>query len=227
MHRVPIVDSTYESLPIFPLPNFVLFPHTMTRLHVFEPRYRLMTAEALAGNRMMVLVGLKEGWEKDYYGSPPVYETGSLCKIVNDERLEDGRYTLFMHCVARVRLTTIHQLSPYRTAHVEVLPDELQEDTSLDETMTRLVGCVRGLILQLGERGVDLSTILTSTRKPDILTNRLATSLAVDPGERQHLLETTSVLSRAERLCEHAGDLLLRSTQLQHEIAGTDSSLLN
>ncbi|MCO4763631.1 MAG: LON peptidase substrate-binding domain-containing protein [Myxococcales bacterium] len=215
MQRVPIVEDSYESLPVFPLPNFVLFPNTMTRLHVFEPRYRMLTADALAGERLVVLVGLKPGWEEDYYGSPPVFGVGSLCKIVNEERLEDGRYNLFMHCVGRVRIRTIHRLTPYRTAEVEVIPDHREEDTTqVDEAMTRLVGCVRGLILEMGEQGVVLSSVLTSTRKPDILTNRLAAAIATEPAQKQSLLETTSVQARAERLTDLSGELLLRSSEL-------------
>ena len=227
MQRVAIVEDSYESVPVFPLPNFTMFPHTMTRLHVFEPRYRMMTAEVLATDRLMVLVGLRSGWEKDYYGSPPVHEIGSLCKVVNHERLEDGRYTVFLHCLARVRLVTIHQLTPYRTALVDVVPDEVAEGPELDDAVGRLVGCVRGLILQLGDRGVELGKVITSTRKPDILTNRLATTLAAEPADRQRLLETLDVRERAERLCDHAGELLLRSAELSGEPSSVEPSLLN
>lgn len=215
MQQVAIVESHYESVPVFPLPNFVLFPNTMTRLHVFEPRYRMLTADALSQDRLVVLVGLKPGWEEDYYGSPPVFGVGSLCKIVNEERLEDGRYNLFVHCVARVRVRTIHRLTPYRTAEVEVIPDHAAEDVEVvEDAVGRLVSCVRGLILELGEQGVVLSSVLTSTRKPDILTNRLAAALATEPEHKQALLETTSVQARAERLTDLSGELLLRSSEL-------------
>jgi len=66
-------------------------------------------------------VGLKPGWESDYYGTPPSYEVGTLARIVNEERLGDGRYNLYVHSLARVRLRTLHTLTPYRTAEVEVL----------------------------------------------------------------------------------------------------------
>ncbi len=227
MQRVTIVEESYESVPVFPLPNFTMFPHTTNRLHVFESRYRMMTAEVLSDDRLMVLIGLRPGWEQDYYGSPPVHEIGSLCKIVNYERLEDGRYTVFLHCLARVRLVTIHQLAPYRTALVEVIPDKLDEGPELDEVLGRLVGCVRGLILQLGDQGVELGKVITSTRKPELLTNRLAKTLAVDPADRQRLLETLDVRERAELLCDHAGDLLLRSAELSGEGGNVESSLLN
>lgn len=227
MLEVPIVEPNYEALPVFPLPNFVIFPNTMTRLHVFEPRYRLMASDALATQRLIVLVGLKPGWEADYYGSPPVHEVGSLCKIVNDERLEDGRYNLFVHCLARVQITTVHRLMPYRTAAVTVRPDHGFDAGRMDDAMQRLTSVVRGLILKLGEHGAQLGSVLAATRKPTILTNRLAAALASDPADRQRLLETLDPVERAERLTDLAGELLLRVDQPEVEIEGLDFSMVN
>ena len=62
-----------ELLPLFPLPNVVLFPNVFLPLHIFEPRYREMVADALASDRMIGMVLLRPGWEHDYEGRPPVY----------------------------------------------------------------------------------------------------------------------------------------------------------
>jgi Lon protease-like protein len=51
-----------DLLPIFPLPNVVLFPNVFLPLHIFEPRYRTMIADALASDRMIGMVLLKPGW---------------------------------------------------------------------------------------------------------------------------------------------------------------------
>ncbi len=227
MLDVPIVDTSYDALPVFPLPNFVIFPQTMTRLHIFEPRYRLMAAEALSTQRLIVLVGLKGGWEADYYGSPPVHEIGSLCKIVNEERLEDGRYNLFVHCLARVELTTLHRLLPYRTASVTVRPDLPADPARLLEASDRLLSVVRGLMVKLGEHATLLANVLASTKKPVILVNRLAAALVPDPADRQALLETTDPVLRAERLCDLAGDLLLNSEQPAMSLGSVDMSMVN
>ena len=50
-------------IPLFPLPGVVLLPGTMLPLHIFEPRYRAMVADALAGDRMIGMAKLKPGWE--------------------------------------------------------------------------------------------------------------------------------------------------------------------
>ena len=62
-----------DFLPLFPLPNVVLFPNVFLPLHVFEPRYREMVADAVASDRMIGIVLLRPGWEDDYDGRPPIY----------------------------------------------------------------------------------------------------------------------------------------------------------
>src|SRR5207248_4854208 len=60
--RDPVVPPTPDvlaSLPIFPLPNCVLLPGGMLPLHVFEPRYREMTRDCLAGHQLMAVARLK------------------------------------------------------------------------------------------------------------------------------------------------------------------------
>ncbi len=227
MLDVPIVDTAYEALPLFPLPNFVVFPNTMTRLHVFEPRYRLLASDAIATNRLLVLVGLQGGWESDYYGAPPVHAIGSLCKIINEERLPDGRYNLFVHCLARVQVTTVHRLMPYRMASVQVWPDLPFDNVRMDDVMQRLTSIVRGLMVKLGENGGALGAVLAATRKPGILTHRLAAALAAEPAERQALLEMTDPILRAERLSDLASDLLLRVDQPKVDFSGIDLAMVN
>lgn len=109
---------------LFPLPNLVLFPCMMQGLHIFEPRYRQMTADALADDRLIALVLLQAGWEGDYEGKPAIHPTACLGKITTEQRLEDGRYNLQLRGLCRVRIEAeIDSDTLYRTAHVQVLSD--------------------------------------------------------------------------------------------------------
>src|SRR5438067_9110869 len=92
------------SARLFPLPNLVLFSHVMQPLHVFEPRYRQMTADALAADRLIALALLKPGWEPDYEGRPDLFEVACLGRVVAEQRLEDGRYNILLRGLARIRL---------------------------------------------------------------------------------------------------------------------------
>ena len=55
-----------EALPIFPLPNCVLLPGGLLPLHVFEPRYRELTRDCLAGDQLMAVARLRPGYESTY-----------------------------------------------------------------------------------------------------------------------------------------------------------------
>ena len=91
----------YIDIPIFPLPNVTFFPQTILPLHVFEPRYRTMTSNCLAGDRLMGVSLLKEGWQKDYFGRPPICTTFGIGKIIDSERREDGCYNIVLEGLFR------------------------------------------------------------------------------------------------------------------------------
>src|SRR5436190_18834387 len=90
------------SIPIFPLPATVLFPSVFLPLHIFEPRYRQMVNDALAGDRTIGMVLLKAGFETDYEGKPPVYHTGCSGLITHVERMDDGRFNLILRGLEKV-----------------------------------------------------------------------------------------------------------------------------
>ena len=100
------VDEFGGVARLFPLPNLVLFPHVDQGLHIFEPRYRQMTADALAGDQLIAMVLLQpdENWPEKYDGRPPVESVACLGRIVEWEKLPDGRYNLRLRGLARLRL---------------------------------------------------------------------------------------------------------------------------
>ena len=65
-------DDFNGTVRLFPLPDFVLFPHVVTPLHIFEPRYRAMTEAALESDQVIAMALLKSDWD-DYQGQPPMY----------------------------------------------------------------------------------------------------------------------------------------------------------
>ena len=79
------------SIPLFPLPNVVLFPNVFLPLHIFEPRYRTMVSDALEGDRIIGMVLLRSGYEADYEGRPPVYEVGCAGVITHSQPLAPSR----------------------------------------------------------------------------------------------------------------------------------------
>src|SRR5436305_15161574 len=93
-----------ELLPLFPLPNVVLFPNVFLPLHIFEPRYREMVADAIDSDRMIGMVLLRPGWDRDYEGNPPVYPIGCSGVITHGERQADGRHHIVLRRVDRSQI---------------------------------------------------------------------------------------------------------------------------
>jgi Lon protease-like protein len=108
---------------LFPLPKLVLFPHVVQGLHVFEARYREMTADALAGDRLIAIVMLKDEAEAAS-DSAAIEEVACLAEIIWHEQLADGRYNVRLRGVGRARIVAeVPTAKPYRTARVELMPD--------------------------------------------------------------------------------------------------------
>ena len=77
-----------DLLPLFPLPNVVLFPNVFLPLHIFEPRYREMIADALKSDRLIAMVLLQPKWEGSHEDRPPIYPIGCSGVITHVEALK-------------------------------------------------------------------------------------------------------------------------------------------
>jgi Lon protease-like protein len=181
-------------IPLFPLGNVVLFPGVPVPLHIFEPRYRKLVSDALAGPRVIGMVLLRPGWESDYEGRPPVFDAGCAGVIDQWEELPDGRYNIVLKGLSRFRIRQEHAGEPYRLASVEALADAPGEPQALEAARQR--------VMDLLTRAAQ-SPIVVETR-PDLslemFVNAVCQSLELDPLEKQALLDTDGVQARFERL---------------------------
>ena len=118
---------------LFPLPGVVLFPHAVLPLHIFEPRYRQMTEDALASDRLITIVQVRPPGEWMSPTEPALEEYGCLGRIFKHERLPDGRFNFLLLGRKRVRLTReIPTNKLYRLSEVRVIEDLHDDDDDLD-----------------------------------------------------------------------------------------------
>jgi Lon protease-like protein len=181
-------------LPLFPLPNVVLFPSVPLPLHVFEPRYRKMVEDVLETHRTIGMTLLRPGYEADYQGRPPIYPIGCTGFIQQHERLDDGRFNILLHGRRRFRVVREHDGEPYRLALVEPLDDPGGDGRSLAATRDELVSTLGRLI-------ADSPFVVVDSDAPsELVVNGLAQGLDLPPVERQALLECDTLDARARRL---------------------------
>lgn len=190
---------------LFPLPDLVHFPHTVQALHIFEPRYRQMTEHALRDDRLITIVRIKPVPAQGNEAVPEVEKVGCLGRIINCERLDDGRFQFHLLGLKRVRIEQ-ELASPYlyRQAVVSLL-DEVKEGTNATDAAywhAQLINILRGLIRQGGQIEPDRIPWLESGPSTAIVTDVLARIAPLEASERQALLEETRAHVRARFLVE-------------------------
>lgn len=186
---------------LFPLPGLVFFPNAIQPLHIFEPRYRQLTADALAGDRLITLVLLRPGWEKTYDHRPEIHPVACLGRVIGDQELPDGRYNLLLRGLARVRVR--HELDgpePYRRARAEVIDDTGADD--VDALMDQRAALADLMLPRFADGPVreHLLGLFQGELPLGPLCDVLAFALPLPPDAKQALLETACVLDRARRL---------------------------
>jgi Lon protease-like protein len=184
-----------QLVPLFPLPNVVLFPDVPLPLHVFEPRYRALVTDALSSHRTIGMALLKPGYEADYHGRPPIYPIGCSGSIVREERLDDGRYNIVLHGRERFRILEEQQGAPYRLALVEPLSEPARDDGTLGRLGEQVLAAV-------GRMADAPSVVVQGEVSTAALVNGLCQELDLPAVEKLDLLACDSLESRARRLVE-------------------------
>jgi len=187
--------------PVFPLPNVVFFPKTLLPLHVFEERYRVMTREALSGDRHIVMVLLREGWQANYHGSPALHDVACLGKIETSEKLEGGKYNLVLSGLCRVRLLRQVREQPYRLWELERLEDAPLVEHAPDVVERRNhIGGLFTRFTELVTNGRYRAPELVPQLNFEAMVHLVASSVDLPVEQKQALLELDDVRQRCDEL---------------------------
>jgi uncharacterized protein len=199
-------------IPLFPLPETSLFPGVSRPFLIFEPRYREMIADAMKGNKIIGMVRLRPGFEKDYEGRPPIYGVGCAGTIVEYEQLSDGRSVILLRGLTTFRIVSEDGApsassardgvpsgtrKPYRLARVEAVPELLKDEDRL--ALSTLRNRIETLLVTLLPLGVDPPD---PSLEDDEFVNIVAQNFGMPEATRQELLERNSVIERARALAD-------------------------
>ena len=183
---------------LFPLSGLVMFPHAVLPLHIFEPRYRQMTEDALATDRLITIVQVRPPSEWTSLHEPALEEYGCLGRIFKHERLPDGRFNFLL--LGRKRVKLIREVPSgklYRTSEVQVIDDVVHEDS--DETYrASLIALFRKVYK--GELDPDLDALFETELPLSVLTDIVAQAMNLSSTLKQTFLAEPNVATRAEEL---------------------------
>lgn len=194
-------------VPVFPLAGALLFPRGHLPLHIFEPRYREMVKDAMAGDRLIAMVQPRDGAEP-----PALFDVGCLGHISECEALEDGRYNIVLEGLGRFRIA--------REAKAETLyrQVEIDRDAFDDSEDDEPLGIAQRAELEQEARryadslGYGVNWEAVSRLDDESLVNGIAQIAPLDVGSKQALLEADGLAPRA--------DLLVQFMQFQRMAPG-------
>jgi Lon protease-like protein len=193
-------------VPIFPLAGALLFPRTQLPLHIFEPRYRAMVRDALAGEKLIAMVQPRDSNEP-----PAVFNIGCLGRIVGSEELDDGRYNIVLQGMHRIRIAQEAQVqTPYRQVDAESAPFLLEEEEPL--AIAQRADLERECRRFADALGYAVDWQAVAQLDDQMLVNGVAQIVPLELGAKQALLEATGLTARA--------DLLVQLMQFQRMAPG-------
>ncbi|MGE0328548.1 MAG: LON peptidase substrate-binding domain-containing protein [Polyangiaceae bacterium] len=195
------LSGALENLALFPLPEVVLFPGVLLPLHVFEPRYRKLTEDCLAGSQIMGVVQIASPEPVDRHGHPTLARVAGVGEIVRSQRLPGGRFNILLRGVCRAQLEELPFVPPYRRARATLLDSVPSKHRATD--LAALISSLNHARTATGG-GVDLSALGLEGGEelaPGELADYLAAALIPDGNERQALLETLDVSTRVAKVC--------------------------
>ncbi len=194
-------------LPLFPLANVVLFPHSRVPLHVFEPRYVQMTEAAMDGERCIGMVTVRPEALQDIGGDPPLFPIGCSGVIEQIAPRPGRRYDLVLHGTHRFRIVREIPRGAeriYRLAEVEALVDAFdaeREQAELQAHRVEIVELLETLVRRADPKGrARFDPRRLSGIEDDAFVNVMCQIFDGDAAEKQGLLDADTLLERCRRL---------------------------
>jgi Lon protease-like protein len=170
-------------------------------LHIFEPRYRQMTRDALADDQLLAMVQIPPAPEGSRWTEPvPIRDIGCLGRIVQHERLGGGRFNLLLLGGHRVRLKKekpTYKL--YRIAEAEIIA-EVEPEEPVSREGNELIELFRSVFEKYQRNNPDLAKLLEHAPPLGVLTDIIAAALPISADAKQRLLAEPRVIRRVEML---------------------------
>ena len=190
-----MADLSVRELPLFPLPDVVLFPSDVLPLHIFESRYRMMLQSVLETDRRFGIVR----WDPR---SQSMASIGCCAEVIQHQTGEDGRSNIVTLGQQRFRVLNVTRDTPFRSAMVSWIEADPVEDMNSLHSLTESVASALRDVVELTGKLTDSPASLPEDL-PD-LPRELSFWIGAHLGgpvadQQQELLELTSTRSRLEQ----------------------------
>ena len=191
--------SDYIEIPLFPLPNVVLFPSVRLPLHIFEERYKTMIETCIDSESPFGVVLVSGEPER----ASNIEKVGVLARVVRVERLDDGRLNIVTEGEERFRILELKEPQPFWRAVIETIDDLDESGPALEELQAEVgelyIDAYKKGVELTGERPAELELPDTASE----LSFMVAYVLDMEFSDKQRLLEMTSAEDRLGALIDN------------------------
>ncbi len=181
-----------DIMPIFPLPNVVLFPNASLPLFIFEDRYKQMVRDCLEGDRYLSVALLKKGWEQQS-GPPRPHTTAGFGRIVRATRQPNDCMDIVIQGMGRIEMTEFHDDRAYLRASVSLAQPQYPPGEDLAAQAETLRQRFLDLLDARGISALELRTSLKLLASPIDLVFFITSHLPLDFYVKQEILEQLEV----------------------------------
>ena len=195
-----ILNNFNGEAPIFPLPNFVMFPKTAYSFNIFEDRYKELISDILDQDRFFCTALIKKDDKSEYSDSSEFYDLGTLCYIIEHKKLKNGNYNIIASGLKKVKINEKHTQKLYKVGALDIINDNdfvNKEELKRKKLINKFISLVTS-----SEDNINLKLIDTSLLSTEMLTNLACLVLPLENLDKQKLLELSDVELRLEVLCQ-------------------------
>ena len=195
-----LLKSYSGSVPLFPLPDFVLFPLTGHTFRIFEERYKEMVKIVLQGERFIGNAHIHPDDDTPITENPKIYPIGTLSQIVQYKERENGEYLISVFGIKKVQFFEAEKSQSYRIAatrfieDITIIPQEDELRKKLFRAFNRLV--------ELSSGNIEFDIFNAPGLTTEMMVNMICQALPIPWEEQQKLLELPDISLRLEVLCQ-------------------------
>ncbi len=213
-----------SQLPMLPVRDLVVFPHMVLPLFVGREMSIKAIDEALAGNRLVLLVA-QRALDVENPQAKDLYSVGTVGMIMRMLKLPDGRIKILVQAMARVRVLEYVQTTPFYVVQTEKLPDAAAPEVSLEiEALMRTVKEQLEKIIGFGKLMLpEIMVVIENLDEPGRLADMIASNLGLKVDLAQEVLELLDPVARLRRVNEILNkeiELLSMQQKIQAEAKG-------
>jgi ATP-dependent Lon protease len=191
--------ATLENIPVLPLRDVVVYPHTVCPIFVGREKSILALDAAMRGDKLIVLVSQKQA-DVDDPKADDLYRVGTVATVLQLLKLPDGTVKVLLEGVDRARIERLH-INEYCTAEVTKLPDvETYDEREMDVLARSVISQFEQYVKLNKKVPPEVLTALAGLDHPGRLADAVASHMAIKHVDKQKVLEILDPRKRLEHM---------------------------